>query len=226
MVRPGVLTRLLLLSLLSSGTTGVEKMDTNRLKQIIMEIENRYQPRNGAKVLQHAIAVRFPSDQCTAKTDLSFEDLPEGGDVRPRLKEKGGIFGHSHLVAARPVGKGRPAKHSEFILLMKKDQGKTPMEKLTSGHLDDCMIFYTYNSPCMKQCQMDGHPRNILTAVEELWGTVTGPKAFVYNTVYQDTGSSDLLPLAGKVSLYRCFNGECFDCGNTVETIENNKCVT
>ncbi|XP_041967198.1 uncharacterized protein LOC121724589 [Alosa sapidissima] len=230
MVCSGVLSQLLLLSLLSSGTTGVNEVNLNALEKIIAHIENTYQLKSGQNVIQTAVAVRFPADQCESGQLNPAIHLPSREDVISEIQNtsKDRVFVGENLVAARPVGKGDTAHHSEYILLgkIRDDIKTTPMNYLTSDHLNDCVVFYTYNSPCVNQCLNQNKQRYILPFVERLWETLTGPVAFVFNEIYQGTENVEqLLSLANKVFLYRCHNDNCAYCGKTRETLQASNCV-
>ncbi|KAG5269590.1 hypothetical protein AALO_G00203750 [Alosa alosa] len=236
MVCAGVLSRLLLLSLLSFGTA--EEVSVNALRKIIDHIENTYQIEVGKEISQYAVAIRLPKEYCTSNTQQSITGLPDQATVHAELVTKKRteyrLFVSENLIAARPFkrqeGNIFASEHSEYLLLNKiwKDE-KTPMTHLTSGHPDDCVVFYTYNSPCLRQClNTDGEEKNIITPLQNLVNTHTGPLAFVFNKIFdqhkesQGSQGKQLLSLAQAVPLYHCHGNDCVYCGNTEDAI--NKC--
>lgn len=130
-----------------------------------------------------------------------------------------------NLVAARPKGKGTKAVHSERMLLMERvgNTQQIPMEHLIRNHVDDCVVFYTYNSPCMDYCLNQAGDDNednrvkikternnkkgrnpvpvspavykcIIAPLERLFKDHTGPRAFVFNEIYvKDNSKQDRL---------------------------------
>lgn len=174
MVCPGVLSKLLLLSLLSSEIVDVEaEVDVNALRRLVDHIENTYQPTpesppaspnagatasacSSVDVFQYAVSIRVAKKLCESNTGEQITGLPDRTDVMTALSIQGNnavrVYMGDNLVAARPKGEGTNAVHSERMLLMERVENVQPMEHLIGNHHDDCVVFYTYNSPCMDYC--------------------------------------------------------------------------
>lgn len=243
------LTGLLLLSLLSNGVKGVE-IDLNVLRKIISYIETRYHPCNTGSPVQYAVAIRISPTYCTTDNWQEIRDLPDGDAVREKLDNQDKadrLYVESvHLVAARPKGSGHSAKHSERLLLnnnISEHRQQTPMEHLMNNHIDDCVVFYTLNSPCMDDClnktrydatralSEKDKTKNvndlslykyIIPALQKRFEHHRGPAAFVFNTIYRGDQNKEvgqrqkaMMPLAEQVPLYRCQeNQACIKCGD------------
>lgn len=109
-------------------------------------------------VFQYAVAIRVPRQLCEANSGQQITGLPDRNAVINALNIRDNkatrLYVSDNLVAARPQGEGTRAVHSERKLLMEKvgNTQQTPMERLIENHHDDCVVFYTYNSPCMDFC--------------------------------------------------------------------------
>ncbi|XP_023694504.2 uncharacterized protein [Paramormyrops kingsleyae] len=248
MVCTGVLTGLLLFSL-SSSVVSADRVDLNTLHRIIQVFESRYKP---GEDLQYAVAINVPAEQC--KENFNKDNfLSEYTDnVKDDLKKKRLYIGN-HMVAARPKGGGSTAIHSERALLICEDQAVTPVQNLlNTADRNGCVVFYTYNSPCLDYClnqKNDNDQQNRERAQKERGKTdVTpavkkcildslsiltnhpGPKAFVFSQVYrkdrENTNlASALKEVAEKVPLYRCNTNRCIECLDNNKKF-NNQCLS
>ncbi|XP_067092119.1 uncharacterized protein [Osmerus mordax] len=256
MVCPGVLKGLFLFSLISSGVSA-EEVDQNTLPKIIQFIGTNYQPSgqndNGDR-LQYAVAINVPAEQCGpgfSQDNFLSEDSAEA--VKKDLKEHN-LYKGSQLVAATPKGTGQTnAVHSERALLMCKDSSDavSPMQDMLNKNKDGCVVFYTYNSPCLKLCLNQAKDNELKKArdktiqrnrpkipplvqkcILESLSVLTnhgGPKAFVFSRVYIEDLESDTLKaalkvVAEKVPLYKCDANSCFKCLSNGQIIE--KCLS
>ena len=115
-----------------------------------------------------------------------------------------------------PITNAHPFFHSEYLLLINSNPLGVPpnvplMQDLLNRDPQGCVIFYTYNSPCMGTCLNRNRPRNILTALNMI-RLRQDPKAFVYNRVFEkDEGNDQLEENLRKIEgnnnnkfLYRC----------------------
>ncbi|XP_048866720.1 uncharacterized protein LOC125740059 [Brienomyrus brachyistius] len=241
MVHTGVLTGLLLLSLFSS-VLSVQKVDLNTLHRIIRVFETRFVQTPGH---QYAVAINVPAGQCGAGfNENNFLSSEEANKVKNDLNDDTKrLYTGRQMVAAKPKGRGSNAIHSERILLMCEDssQAVTPMQNLlNTGDRNGCVVFYTYNSPCLDYClnqvndnnlknwekvQKEKGKMNVPPAVEKcilnslsILTNHPGPKAFVFSQVYdKDTKNTELLApalkeVAEKVPLYKCNTNSCIEC--------------
>ncbi|KAI4873784.1 hypothetical protein NFI96_002219, partial [Prochilodus magdalenae] len=178
--------------------------------------------------VQYAMAIRIKQNQCLQGSDpQGLESLKN--DVNAFPLDGQNIYEGQTMVAARPEDR----KHSEYRLLL-EDGGriiKKLLENKAGRNADDCVIFYTYNSPCLDTClneekekgkrKMDeklinkgkaptGVYRCIYPALD-LFNTVSGPKAFVFTQLYRkDMNKQELSECLGKITekipLYHCDN--------------------
>ena len=222
----------------------------------LLFVSPSYQPPgkndNGVH-LQYAVAINVPADQCGpgfSQDNFLSEDSAE--KVKEDLEHKN-LYKGSQLVAATPKGTGQTnAVHSECALLMCEDSdGVTPMQDLLNKKKDGCVVFYTYNSPCLKLClnqakdkeakeAMDKkitlNRKNIQPLVQKcilesliVLTNHVGPKAFVFSRVYIEDLKSEALKaalkvVADKVPLYKCDADSCFKCLDNGQIIE--KCLS
>ena len=128
---------------------------------------------------------------------------------------KGEIYRKGPITAAIPLRRfnkdGKPhTEHSERRVLS---------STTTDGV--ECLIFYTYNSPCTKHCLGTDLELNISDVVKEKFQHVNeGYKAFVFSTIYYkdlDKTKEEIYTLMKQIEgpkLYCCYettNGvECF----------------
>ncbi|XP_036413099.1 uncharacterized protein LOC118797905 [Colossoma macropomum] len=228
MVLSGTL-RVVLLCLLSLCLRGTEvkRVNQNNLALIIRYIQSQYSPGD-----QYAVAINIPAKFCTKTFNLDdfksvlMNDLPD--NVKDVMKGPSKVYSGTQLIGATPLPdtkspvnrktRKHPNFHSEYLLLIKSTPLATDpnpndplMQKLLNRDPQGCVIFYTYNSPCIRTCLNEKNKeRNILTALNMLRDH-QGPKAFVYNKIFHyDQNNTDLEKNLKKIEgkdekfLYRC----------------------
>lgn len=222
------------------------------LNSFVLFVSPRYQPQGrggGGGGVQFAVAINVPSDQCGDAFSQNFLSGENADTVKKALKDNN-LYKGEQLVAATPKGSGQTnAVHSERALLMCEDSSDavTPMKDLLNKNKGGCVVFYTYNSPCLKLClnqakddeirqgrdkKIEKKRPNIPPLVQKCilksLGVLTnhgGPKAFVFSRVYdEDLGSATLAAalkvVAEKVPLYKCDAGSCFKCLSNGQIID------
>ncbi|XP_041920167.1 uncharacterized protein LOC121684244 [Alosa sapidissima] len=231
MMRTGVLIGLVLLSLLSSGQSA--EVDLKTLAEITRVFQTKYQPSgqtNSGVGVQYAVAINVPANQCGATFSQNFLSQEDERTVKRELTAKK-LYQGPQMVAATPKGKSHSSKiHSERALLMctDLDQAVTPVQNLLNKDKDGCVVFYTYNSPCLEYCLNPGFDENernrekvgreraerrgetynlppavarcILNSLSML-SNHNGPKAFVFSQVYRnDINKPELAAALKKVA--------------------------
>ncbi|XP_072566794.1 uncharacterized protein [Paramormyrops kingsleyae] len=258
MVCTGVLTGLLLFSL-SSSVVSADRVDLETLHEIIQVFESRYKPSertDSGDGAQYAVAIKVPAEQCMENFDEKFLSYEDTDTVRNDLNdETKRLYKGKKMVAARPKGTGSTAIHSERALLICEDssQAVTPVrDLLNKGDENDCVVFYTYNSPCLDYClnqkndndqqnreraQKKRGKTNVTPAVKKcildslsILTDHPGPKAFVFSQVYRKDRkntklASALKEVAEKVPLYRCNTNSCIECLDNNNNF-NNQCLS
>lgn len=169
--------------------------------------------------------------------------------VKKHLNEKN-LYQGEHLIAATPTnGSSKSKIHSERALLMCEDisQAVTPMKNLLNK--SGCVVFYTYNSPCLSVCLDQERDDNVRKMAEKaitknkpvekcilkslsMLTDHQGPKAFVFKQVfrkdlneeYRTKLADGLKKVAEKVPLYKCASGSCVRCLSDNQII--NECLT
>ncbi|XP_062408955.1 uncharacterized protein LOC134099935 [Sardina pilchardus] len=232
MVRTGVLSALVLLSLISSGQS-VEEVDLKTLARITGVFQTEYQPSGQTESgdgVQFALAINVPADQCGATFSQNFLSQENAGTVKQQLTDKN-LYQGPQMVAATPKGSSSTSKiHSERALLMCAgfNQAVTPVKNLLNKDKGGCVVFYTYNSPCLEYClnqardenernretvqkeraEKKGKTANVAPAVAKCildslstLANHNGPKAFVFSQVYRkDKNNPDLAAALKKVA--------------------------
>ncbi|XP_073719065.1 uncharacterized protein [Misgurnus anguillicaudatus] len=190
-------------------------VSTTVLAKMIQYFDDNVQPKPGA---QYAIAIRLSKEQCTDET-FSIETVFSRADVEKVNKTLTDgqtcelCTDSKNVIAANPQYKN-PKNHSEYRLLY--PVGKSPMDNLLKNvDKNSCVVFYTYNSPCVKEC-ISGE-KNILEGLSN-WKNKQqgGVNFFVFQNIWKKDKSKKNLSkefqkIEEKVPLYRCF-GEQINC--------------
>lgn len=166
---------------------------------------------------QYAVFINVPAEQCRANYNLNNFLSSENRDtVRTDLNDKKKrLYQGTQMVAARPKGSSSNSVHSERALLMcgVNNQAVTPVQNLLNKNNGGCVVFYTYNSPCLQYCLNQANDDNeenreriqkeredkkkrgkivspavkkcILNSLSVL-SNHSGPKAFVFSRVYRN----------------------------------------
>ena len=115
-------------------------------------------------------------------------------NVRNAMNGDDRVYRGEQLIGAKPKpipGKPGSNYHSEYLLLIQSNPpNKSPddplIKQLTLNRMDNCLIFYTFNSPCSKTCSTPGKPYSIIPALDRWFRNYNGPKAFVFGQVWVD----------------------------------------
>ncbi len=188
-------------------------------------ISSSVQPKQGKQNFQYALAIAFNQDQCTnEQSDIQREfSMEDAKNVRNLLngKEKCNLCTSSkNVIASRPVPISKNKdEHAEHVLLY--PVGSSLMsDLLREKSKAECVVFYSYNSPCVKTCLRGSN--NILEGLKN-WINIRKYKmnAFVFQDVWQNNKRSDLeqefVNINTIVPLYRCVR--------TDNVMECRKCV-
>ncbi|XP_030633632.1 uncharacterized protein LOC115814814 [Chanos chanos] len=221
-----------ILILITPYTPCVESqtVDSGTLARIIQFIETHYK-RVGpdGHDLQYAVAINVPKETCKpgfTPTNKNFLQQDEANNVKNAINdEANALYQGRELVAAglKKVVINRKKtynKHSESLLF--NPSGNSPVTRLLGKRKDGCVIFYTFNSPCVDTCIDENGQHSILKGLDEL-RSHSGPKAFVFKHIWKFDGGKPLSEkfksVANRVPLYRCVSGNtCYPCeghGNT-----------
>lgn len=127
--------------------------------------------------VQFSMALKLTQSDCGNGTTESLSDV-DFKAVRD-VMAKGEIYNKGPITAAIPLRKfskdGNPyTEHSERRVLIS-----------TATDRVQCLIFYTYNSPCTERCLGTDLDLNISAIVREKFQHISeGYKAFVFSTIY------------------------------------------
>ncbi|XP_036412394.1 uncharacterized protein LOC118797221 [Colossoma macropomum] len=202
--------KVVLLCLLSLCLRGTEAdVDQNALARIISKLQKEYSPKQGD---QFAVAINVPARYCTAGSNLDDGSFLKNDKPDAAKRDMNGVNklyqGKELIGALRKSSNNKGFYHSEYLLLREPDPEHSPMKNLLNKNKDGCVIFYTYNSPCIGTCLHEDGDRNILDALYIFTGH-QGPTAFVYNRIFNyDKRNFDLeeyLKKINEVPLYRCY---------------------
>ncbi|KAI4885145.1 hypothetical protein NFI96_028892, partial [Prochilodus magdalenae] len=223
---------------------GQVTVDTNALERIASVINvhasgSASRPASGSgprEDVQYAMAVRITQNQCIQGSNL--QDLAslkkEVSDFKNTLTGRN-VFEGQMIIAARDKNE----KHSEYRLLLEGDGKviKKLLQNTAERNDEDCVIFYTYNSPCLDTClnetadnvkrerdekriEQGKKPKETYRCIYpalDIFTEVRGPKALVFTLLYgEDPNNPKLSECLGKITekipLYQCDNNRCRRC--------------
>ncbi|KAG7334918.1 hypothetical protein KOW79_001514 [Hemibagrus wyckioides] len=198
------------------------------IAKIIQYFADNVQPQTDkGQPSQYAFAITVPNAQCTSEqSDIQtvfskkeaeyVKSVISKGDTCILCSQSGLELGI--VIATRP---NRITKeHSEHILLY--PLGNSPMDKLLAkADQNSCIVFYSYNSPCVKKCIKSED--NILDGLSN-WKNIRkdAMNVFVFEKIWpKDARKKDmaenLMKIHDQVPLYRCNNTNGMECRNCVE---------
>uniref|UniRef100_A0A4W4DSD3 Uncharacterized protein n=1 Tax=Electrophorus electricus TaxID=8005 RepID=A0A4W4DSD3_ELEEL len=188
----------------------------------------------GSEGQQFAVAINVKAEQCsTNDLDQNFLDQYPSDVVKNNLAGVNKVFIGDRLIAARPkpIPGSNNNYHSEYLLLINStlpNQEVPPIWHLLNTDNNGCVVFYTYNSPCVKTCSTPNNCYSIIPALDMI-KVHSGPKAFVFWQVWQHDNNSikwkeNIKSINDKVPLYHCDATQCTLCVNKNNRIEK-KCV-
>ncbi|XP_050960236.1 uncharacterized protein LOC127161534 [Labeo rohita] len=218
--------------LLHLHVRGIQGVNTVCLQKMTQYFYDNVQPKQGKKNFQYALAIAVHQDQCTnEKSDIQNEfNLVDAANVRNLLNGKikcDLCTSSKNVIASRPVPISKTKdEHAEHVLLY--PVGTSLMDKLLNEKSNaDCVVFYSYNSPCVKTCLQSAD--SILEGLRN-WMNIRKEKSnvFVFQDVWQNDRRSvleqEFKNINAIVPLYRCMrtNNEmkCQKC------VENNVVVS
>nr|XP_055053427.1 uncharacterized protein LOC129438633 [Misgurnus anguillicaudatus] len=186
------------------------------LAKLIQYFDENVQPKTKLDV-QYSIAILLSKEQCTDE-NFSIETVLSRANAEKVKKTitDGQIFTElPNVIAARPDPQNSK-NHSEYRLLYNNNNSfpDSPMDKLLKNAKENsCVIFYTYNSPCVKKC-INGK-KNILEGLSN-WKNKheCGINVFVYRKVWHKdinkNFSKEFKKIDEKVPLYFCHDNKIF----------------
>ncbi|KAL6471932.1 hypothetical protein MHYP_G00205820 [Metynnis hypsauchen] len=180
-----------------------QNVNSGALDKIINYIQTWFSP---GPERQFAMAMNVPAHYCdgTSELDHMFLNRDNPFEITTELRENHIYEGVDLIAATQRTDNTGNFYHSEYLLLNHPDPEQSLMKRLLDVDKDGCVIFYTYNSPCKHTCLNEDAERNILNAVRML-GEHQGPKAFVYNKIFQND-DQDLEEHLKQINVpvYRC----------------------
>ncbi|XP_022526185.2 uncharacterized protein LOC111192659 [Astyanax mexicanus] len=215
--------RLILLSLLSP----VAWAQIENLKEIVNFLQTSY--GDGG---QFAVAINVPAEKCSAGVhpDQNFLPNDNAQNAKASMNSPQRVYRGQELIGAKPkpIPNTISNYHSEYLLLILSDPpNQSPndplMQKLLNRDPNGCVIFYTFNSPCVRSCSTPTNRYSIIPALDGIKNH-KGAKAFVFGQVWKHDENKaqwemNMKEINIKVPLYRCDNAGCTRC------VDNNNVV-
>ncbi|XP_066502326.1 uncharacterized protein [Hoplias malabaricus] len=185
MVCSAAVVGLFLFSLNFFSSSGAE---INNLPQIIKFLQENYGDGE-----MFAVAINIPSRKCSSRGKLNQNILPKD----PSWKVKHGLHGIEGVYSGQSlIGAKTKTMDSlpEYQLLIQSDQSENGtqyprLKKLLDKNKNGCVVFYSFQSPCVSSCPSPRGRYSIMSALD-LFQNHTGPKAFVFKQVYKHKVSS------------------------------------
>ncbi|XP_058600548.1 uncharacterized protein LOC131520374 [Onychostoma macrolepis] len=223
-------------------------VNTEVLAQMIQYFDEKLQPGGNN---QYSVLIRVPYQHCTDR--FSLDSVFNTNEIKTafnyfktnrgrRLYEvtKDSVSLTATKPSLDPTSSSEEDDHAEYILIYSRDDANTPspLQKILDMINDDqCVVLYTYNSPCITKCIND-EDDSILHGLSNWKNTqTTGIKAFVFQKIWpkdstglaedqkeQFTKINDLVPL------YRCVKNnnqmQCYKCGTAGSLMLLPDCVS
>ncbi|XDV32773.1 hypothetical protein PO909_003496 [Leuciscus waleckii] len=224
-----------------------EQVNTNVLVKMIQYFDDKLQPSNHDRPYQYSVVIRVPYQQCTEQFSLdsvfnmnemenAFNDFKTNGQRR-LCEVTQDLFS---LAAAKPswiqmASSSGKTLHSEYILIYPIDATNTsPLDKILRMPNDDqCVVLYTYYSPCIEKCINDKADTILYDFSNWLNTQRTGIKALVFQEIWRKdwTGVRDqFAKINYLVPLYRCVKEnsqmKCYKCEDAGSETLNQNCVS
>ncbi|KAF4115025.1 hypothetical protein G5714_002514 [Onychostoma macrolepis] len=185
------------LCLLHLCVQGVQDVNTVCLAKMTQYFYDNVQPKTGQGAdAQYALSIYVPPAHCIDKhANIENEfDKDDAAKVK-MLLQKGSkcelCTKPKNVIASRPVKiDEKTTEHSEHVLLY--PIGNSLMDKLLAKARDQsCVVFYSYNSPCVKTCLQSAD--NIMEGLRN-WINKRKDKmnAFVFQEIWQKDKDKDL----------------------------------
>ncbi|XP_044147277.1 uncharacterized protein LOC122935579 [Bufo gargarizans] len=171
---------------------------------------------------QYAYFVKFTDEECnkdlqTKDFDVILKDDKSTG-IREKVVNKE-IYNGIRMVAASYIKMKKYDIHSESRLL-NPDPEYSPISKLLEGtSANDCVVFFSLNSPCVQTCTDPKGKYNIIDKLNK--HNLPTSRAFAYTKVFEkdknkpeDEVWKNWGVLDGKMTLLRCSGNNCIKCFN------------
>lgn len=171
------------------------------------------QPKTGkGDDAQYALSIYVPPAHCTDKHANIENEFDKDDAAQVKMLLKNGAKCElctkpKNVIASRPVKiDEKTTEHSEHVLLY--PLGNSLMDKLLAKARDQsCVVFYSYNSPCVKTCLQSDD--NIMEGLRNWINKRKGQmNAFVFQEIWQKDKDKDLQTefqnIDKIVPLYRC----------------------
>ncbi|XP_050960514.1 uncharacterized protein LOC127161804 [Labeo rohita] len=215
------------LCLLHLCVQGIQGVNTVCLAKMTQYFYDKVQPKtkNGTDT-QYALSIYLPPAHCVdrrANIENKFDDA-QAAQVKALLNNHAKCelcTKPKNVIASRTVlTHDNKVEHSEHVLLY--PVGKSLMDELLAkARHESCVVFYSYNSPCVETCLQSAD--NILEGLRNWINKRKGKmNAFVFQEIWQKDLDEDLETefkrIDAIVPLYRCMrNSEEMKCRKCVE---------
>lgn len=158
-----------------------------------MDIVKNFENQLG-NVGQYAVAFRVEKNKCLQGSDYPSQKLLT--EVKQKL-QKNEVYVSSNLIAAK-ADKDKQ-DHSEFRL-------KNYLKNILNGK-DECVVYFTVNSPCLNKCVSDSWEYSIKDNLK-LLQKYEGIKAFAFKIVWREDKKEEVInrlkTIAPDVPYYQC----------------------
>ncbi len=184
------------------------------------------QPKTGkGDDAQYALSIYVPPAHCVDKRANIENKFDKEDATRVKMLLNKGAKCElctelKNVIASRPVNRKRTTEHSEHVLLY--PVGNSLMDKLLAkARNQSCVVFYSYNSPCVKTCLQSAD--NIMEGLTNWINKRKGQRnAFVFQEIWQKDKDKDLQTefqnIDAIVPLYRCMRiRNAMECRKCVE---------
>ncbi len=184
------------------------------------------QPKTGkGDDAQYALSIYVPPAHCVDKRANIENKFDKEDATRVKMLLNKGAKCElctelKNVIASRPVNRKRTTEHSEHVLLY--PVGNSLMDKLLAkARGQSCVVFYSYNSPCVKTCLRSAD--NIMEGLRNWINKRKGQRnAFVFQEIWQKDKDKDLQTefqnIDAIVPLYRCMRiRNAMECRKCVE---------
>lgn len=183
---------------------------------------------------QYAIVINVTKEQCTDETFdiVTVFSREEAATVKTTILSGSTCVlctNSQNVIATRPKSK---KIHAEVDLLypQRAPQRESPMHTLLEkANQDSCIVFYTYNSPCVHKCISGAN--NILNGLSNWKNKHKENNVFVFQSIWrkdtwrQKTLADEFQKINKIVPLYRCYGIDmiCYKCEDNGQW--NNHCL-
>ncbi|RXN11422.1 hypothetical protein ROHU_010637 [Labeo rohita] len=180
--------RILLICLLHFCTCAVgQTVNQRTLMNIVRNFENQL-----GSLGQYAVAFRVERDRCEDSSYSGQELITQ--QVKQTL-QRNEVYVSGTLIAAAQNGK----EHSEYRL-------KNYLKNILNAQ-DECVGFFTVNSPCLKTCLAESGPYSVKDSLV-LLNKYAGIKAFAFKKIWKYDKKEEVIRrlkgIASALPYYQC----------------------